>query len=292
MIITRTLSLLVLLAFCELLTAACPIDDFDDLNDDGWIRCGNWGGRKTPVWDASDGRYCLSMSEPVTEPPPPPLTIAAEWTKAGETPLYANGCVSAGFQAGTVAAGTWTTNFVLGLRADCKNGGYKALLGPAIGRISIFRRLELLGDNLEIHFEQDRHYRAEFCAIGSKLSLTVWDRDKQKPSEPQLKAENGQYTYGNIGIGVFIQNDNRGPNVSGCFDDIHFEPAPDCTSDLNCDRVVDAQDIKQVAAAFGREAPCGSGLIEDLDSSCDVGLFDAFAAVKSWGSCPTSRTGL
>jgi hypothetical protein len=287
MMILRTIAVVLLLGFTHTLMAACLIDDFDDRDDDGWIRCGDWGDRKTPVWDPSDGRYCLSMSEPLKAPPPPPLTIAAEWTKTGEQSVYANGCVTVDFQAGTEEAGTWNTHFVIGLRADCKHGGYKAMLGPSLGRISLYRRLELLADNLDTTFEQGEHYRAEFCAIGSQLSLDVWPRSQPKPESPQLRAENGLYTTGNIGIGVFVQNDNRGPIVKGCFDNIRFDPAPSCASDLNCDRVVDSLDLRLVADAWGGDANCASSAAEDIDSNCAVGFGDAVAVAKSWGTCPT-----
>jgi hypothetical protein len=179
-------------AFAAAVFAECPVDDFDDGDAAGWIPCGDWSDRQHPEWDASSGSYCLGLAGPLLEPPPPPLTIAAEWTRAASDERYANGCVRAGFRSGTEAAGTWSTHFVLGLRADCKNGGYKAMLGPSLGRISIFRRLELMADSLTEEFAEDTAYRAEFCAVGAHLSLKVWPATAPEPTEAQLKAVNDQ----------------------------------------------------------------------------------------------------
>jgi hypothetical protein len=234
------------------------------------------------------GSYCLGLANPLKEPPPPPLSIAAEWTHAASDPRYANGCVRAGFTAGTEADGTWSTHFVLGLRADCKNAGYKAMLGPSLNRISIFRRLEMLADSFVEPFEQGQAYRAEFCAVGPELSLKVWQLGTKEPAKPQLTATNDLFKQGNIGIGVFIENDNRGPIVQGCFDDIRFEPAPQCPGDLDCNGLVDGADLRAVAAAWGSYEPCFPRQQEDLDGNCAVGFSDVVAVAKAFGDCATS----
>ncbi|MFT4584967.1 MAG: hypothetical protein ACI915_005289 [Gammaproteobacteria bacterium] len=269
--------------------AICPVDDFDDNNDDGWIHCGNESERQHPLWDASSGSYCLGLREPLSVPPPLPLSIAAEWTRAGSDPNYSNGCVSAGFKTGTAVEGTWNTHFVLGLRADCKNGGYKAMLGPSLGRISIFHRLEMLADSLQENFEEGQSYRAKFCAIGRDLSFTVWPLGEDEPSVPQLTARNGLFDSGNIGLGVFIPNDNQGPVVRGCFDDIHFEPAPICANDLTCDGQVDTDDLKAIESAWGSYEPCSVPRAEDLNGDCAVGFSDALMIAKSWGRCRSAN---
>jgi hypothetical protein len=214
------------------------------------------------------------------------LTIAAEWTRAASDERYANGCVRAGFRSGTEAAGTWSTHFVLGLRADCKNGGYKAMLGPSLGRISIFRRLELMADSLTEEFAEDTAYRAEFCAVGAHLSLKVWPATAPEPTEAQLKAVNDQFISGNIGIGVFVENDNRGPIVRGCFDDISFVPAPRCDADLDCSGRVDSSDAFKIADAWGRAALCNPRRAADLNGDCTVGFRDLMAVATAWGECP------
>lgn len=265
--------------------AVCPVDNFDDGNDDGWIHCGEWSERQHPVWDAATGHYCLGLSEPLREPPPPPLSIAAEWRRAGEDARFHNGCVSAGFRSGSEAAGTWSTHFVLGLRADCGDGGYKAMIGPSLGRVSIFRRLELLADTLAAEFEENTDYRAEFCAIGQELSLRVWPAAAARPAAAQLRATNAQFTSGNIGLGVFIENDNRGPNIRGCFDDIHFVPASACRADFNCDDRVGLDDLRALARAWGPTAHCDGTVEADLNRDCVVGFRDALAVVRNWGEC-------
>jgi len=279
----------IFLCSCAVAVAAeCPVDDFDDGDDAGWVQCGEWSERQTPMWDPSSGRYCLGLSAPLREPPPPPLTIAAEWTQASRDPIYANGCVRATFHSGTEQAGTWNTHFVLGLRADCRNGGYKAMLGPSLGRISIFRQLELMADSLAERFEEDTAYRAEFCAVGAALSLKVWPAAAPEPAEPQLTATNSRFTKGNIGVGVFVENDNRGPIVQGCFDDISFEPAPQCRGDLDCSGTVDAADLRYLTAAWGDAVPCYPRRTADVNGDCTVGFRDLVAVAKSWGSCPAA----
>lgn len=264
--------------------AQCPVDNFDDGDDSGWIHCGDWSKRQTPQWDASSGAYCLGLSHPLKEPPPPPLTIAAEWTQASSDPRYANGCVRAGFTTGNAEAGTWNTHFVLGLRADCKNRGYKAMLGPSLGRISIFRRLEIIADRVDQKFEQDTVYQAEFCAVGSALSLKVWAEREPEPTVPQLEAENEQFAAGNIGIGVFVENDNRGPIVRGCFDNISFVPSTQCRGDLNCDGAVNSGDIEQIASQWG-DAPHCRASDGDVNGDCTVGFLDLLEVTKAWGDC-------
>jgi len=271
-------------------SAVCPVDDFEDGNDAGWIHCGEWSEDQHPVWDAASGRYCLGLREPLRAPPPPPLSIAAEWQRAGADTRFHDGCVSAGFRSGSETAGTWSTHFVLGLRADCGDGGYKAMIGPSLGRMSIFRRLELLADTLDADLREDTDYRAEFCAVGAALSLRVWPADAPRPRDPQLQATNAQFRAGNIGVGVFIENDNRGPNIRGCFDDIHFTPAPGCRADFDCDGQVGLSDARLLVRAWGPSAHCDGTVEADLDDDCAVGLRDAWTLVRNWGECePAAR---
>lgn len=266
-------------------SAICPVDDFDDANDDGWIQCGEWNERQRPNWDASSGRYCLGLSEPLREPPPPPLSIAAEWTQAGSDPRYHNGCALVDFRSGSEREGTWSTHFVLGLRADCKNGGYKAMMGPSLGRVSIFRRLEILADSVTVAFAEDTDYHAEFCAVGAQLSLTVWPRGEPRPPVATLTATNDRYTSGNIGLGVFIENDNRGPNVQGCFDNVRFRPANGCRADLDCDGTVGASDLRTLLGRWGGVEHCDGTADADIDGDCLVGFGDARELLGAWGDC-------
>ena len=247
---------------------------------------GDWGGRKGAVWDASAGNYCLGLGVPLCAPPP--LTVVTEWALAGEESRFSNGCARVTFQAGTEVAGTWTTHFVMGLRADCKHGGYKAMLGPSFGRISIYRRLELLADSFDVPFEQGQSYRAEFCAIGVDLSLKVWPLDSVEPEESQLRANNDLYERGNIALGVFIENDNRGPNVLGCFDDVSFVPTPQCVGDFNCNGQVARADLSAIINAWGSHEPCTRKELQDLDGDCAVGFSDVLALANHWGSCDGS----
>ena len=281
--ISRWLIGLSLLGISSMTLATCPVDDFDDNNDDGWIHFSNSSDRQHPLWDASSGSYCLGLSEALSVPPPLPLSIAAQWTRPGYEPSYSNGCVSAGFKTGTAVEGTWNTHFVLGLRADCKNRGYKAMLGPSLGRAAIFHRLEMLADSVEVDFEEGRSYRAKFCAIGPELSLTVWPLGQDEPSVHQLTARNGLLDSGNIGLGEFIPNDNQGPIVRGCFDDIQFDPAPHCVNDLTCEGQVDTYDLKAIKSAWGSCEPCSVPRAEDLNGDCVVDFSDALMIAKSWG---------
>lgn len=265
--------------------AVCPIDDFDDGDDAGWIHCGDWSAEQNPLWDASSGRYCLGLREPLRAPPPPPLSIAAEWQRAASDARFHNGCVTATFRSGSEAAGTWSTHFVLGLRADCGDGGYKAMIGPSLGRMSIFRRLELLADTLDADLREDTDYRVEFCAVGPALSLRVWPARSPRPHAPQLQAANARFSSGNIGVGVFIENDNRGPHVRGCFDDIRFTPAPACVADFDCDGRVGLSDARLLVRAWGTTGHCDGTVEEDLNRDCTVGVRDALTLVRSWGEC-------
>ena len=266
----------------------CLVDNFDDHDDDGWLHCGDWGERKDPVWDASAGNYCLGLGVPLRAPPPPPLTVMAERALAGEESRFSNGCARVTFSAGTEVAGTWTTHFVMGLRTDCKHGGYKAMLGPSFGRISIYRRLELLADSFDVPFEQGHSYRAEFCAIGEDLSLKVWPLYSVEPREPQLTASNDLFEKGNIALGVFIENDNRGPNVLGCFDDVSFIPSSQCVGDFDCNGQVDRTDLSIIIDAWGSYEPCTRKELQDLDGDCAVGFSDVLALANHWGSCDGS----
>jgi len=265
--------------------AVCPVDDFDDGDDDGWKHCGDWNERQNPVWEADSGSYCLGLRDPIREPPPPPLSIVAEWTRAGADPAYANGCLRAGFRTGTTAAGTWNTHFVVSLRADCRDGGYKAMIGPSLGRITIYRRLALLADELDHPFEEGRAYRAEFCATGPRLSLKYWALGESEPQEPQISASDKLFTKGNLGVGVFVENDNRGPILKGCFDDVRFVPANHCVGDIDCSGAIDFTDLRAVVAHWGEYEPCHPRRFEDLNGDCKVGLSDAVAVVKGWGAC-------
>jgi hypothetical protein len=272
------------LGICGIAAAECPIDNFDDGDDEGWIHCGEWSEGQEPVWRAGSGQYCLGLRDPVRAPPPP-LSIAAEWKPAGRDERYANGCLRVGFRTGTVAAGTWSTHFVVSLRADCRAGGYKAMLGPSLGRISIYRRLGLLADDVDHRFEEGRGYRVEFCAAGADLSLKYWALGDAEPPSPQLRATDELYTKGNIGVGVFIENDNQGPNLEGCYDDVRFVPAGHCAGDLDCDGAVALTDLKKVVAGWGSYEPCHPRRIADLDGNCRVGAADLFAVLKAWGAC-------
>ncbi len=265
--------------------AECPVDNFDDGNDEGWIHCGTWSKHQKPVWDASSGSYCLGLTDPVREPPPPPLSVAGEWTHAGTDPRYDNGCVRVSFRAGTAAAGTWRSHFVVSLRSDCKNAGYKAMLGPSLGRISIYRRLALLADAWDSSFEEGRAYRAEFCATGTQLSLKYWVLGEDEPAEPQLRATDKQFNHGNIGVGVFIENDNQGPILRACFDDVRFVPSAHCMGDVDCSGAVDFADLRTTVSAWGSYTPCYPRQLEDFDGDCTVGFSDAFAVLKHWGEC-------
>lgn len=265
--------------------AVCPIDNFDDGDDAGWIHCGEWSEQQHPVWDASSGRYCLGLRDPLRAPPPPPLSIAAEWVRAGEDARFHDGCVTARFRAGSEAAGTWSTHFVLGLRANCGDRGYKAMIGPSLGRMSIYRRLELLADTLDADLREDTDYQAEFCAVGDNLSLRVWPAGSPRPNDPQLRATNAQFTAGNIGLGVFIENDNRGPNIRGCFDDVYFTPANACHADFDCDGRVGLSDAQRLVRDWGPTADCDGTDEADLNRDCVVGLRDALALVRNWGAC-------
>lgn len=277
-----------LMLFATTAPAVCPVDDFDDGDDTGWVHCGEWSEQQNPVWDAGTGRYCLGLREPLRAPPPPPLSIAAEWQRASEDPRFHNGCVTARFRTGSEAAGTWSTHFVLGLRADCGDRGYKAMIGPSLGRLSIFRRLELLADALDADFREETDYRAEFCAVGPALSLRVWAADSPRPREARLQATNAQFSAGNIGVGVFIENDNRGPNIRGCFDDIQFTPAPACQGDFDCDGRVGLGDARLLVRAWGAAAHCDGTVEADLDGDCAVGLRDAMTLLGNWGECAPS----
>jgi hypothetical protein len=237
------------------------------------------------VWEAASGSYCLGLRDPIREPPPPPLSIAAEWTHAGEDPSYANGCLRVSFRTGTVAAGTWNTHFVVALRADCRDGGYKAMLGPSLGRITLYRRLALLADDVNYSFEEGRAYRVEFCANGPRLSLKYWALGETEPEEALISGSDTLFTKGNLGVGVFVENDNRGPILKGCFDDVRFVPAGHCAGDVDCNGTVDFADLRTVVAGWGEYEPCHPRRFEDLDGDCKVGLSDALAVFNGWGAC-------
>jgi hypothetical protein len=280
------LCVVLVLGVATAVAGECPIDNFDDRNDEGWRHCGEWSEQHDPVWDAGSGSYCLGLKDPVRTPPPPPLSIAAQWTGTGEDPRHGDGCLRVGFRAGTMAAGTWNTHFFVALRADCKNSGYKAMLGPSLGRISIYRRLALLADESGHPFEEGKAYRVEFCARGTGLSLKYWPLGGDEPAQPQLRASDKLFTVGDPGMGVFIENDNRGPILRGCFDDVRFVPAAHCAGDVDCSGAVDIGDLRAIVGDWGTYTPCHPRHLEDLDGDCAVGFSDTLAILKAWGACP------
>lgn len=263
----------------------CPVDDFGDRNDSGWIHCGQWSDEQQPKWDVADGKYCLGLRHPLRSPPPPPLNIEAQWAVAAEESRYDNGCLRFGFHAGAQTAGTWNTHFVASLRADCGDSGYRAMIGPSLGRISIYRQARLLADEFDHAFEEGRAYRAEFCARGTQLSLKYWALSGPEPAEPQLHARDELFSRGMLGVGVFIENDNQGPVVEGCFEDLRFVPDAHCRGDLDCNGAVDYADLRALVAAWGTDESCRPRRREDLDGDCGVGFSDAAILLRSWGQC-------
>jgi hypothetical protein len=272
--------------------AECPVDNFDDGDAGGWIHCGNWGEDQIPLRNVESGQYCLGLDHPVRSPPPPPISIAAEWAESGQDESFANGCLRVSFHSGTEAEGTWNSHFVISMRANCKVAGYRAMFGPSLGRISLYRRLALLADEVNHPFSEGTAYRAELCAVGHEITLKYWAQgeDEPEPEEPQLQATDKLHTRGRLGVGVFLENDNRGPILKGCFDDVRFVPTGHCAGDVDCNGVVDSTDMRTVAARWGGYEPCHPRRLEDLDGDCSVGFSDTLAVLKAWGECKSQSS--
>ena len=264
--------------------ATCIIDTFDEAATADWIQCGTWSKHHTPEWRVDAGAYCLGAQGKVL-PPPPPLAVAAEWPAASASSRYRDGCVVARFRSGSIAAGTWRSHFVVSMRADCKEAGYKAMIGPSLGRISLYRRLRLLADSLAHSFAENTDYWVEFCAVGAALSMRYWAHGDDRPQAPQLTATDSRFTQGNIGVGVFIENDNQGPYLRGCFDEVRYLPAHACRGDVNCDERVDFGDVVALINRWGTYTPCAPPAPSDIDGDCAVGIADLISLVRQWGVC-------
>jgi hypothetical protein len=266
--------------------AACLVDAFDDGNADGWLQCGEWGEDNTPKWEVSANAYCIGLEGGVRQPPPPPLNIDAQWSASKTDPFYSEGCLRTTFHAGTEADDTWSGHIAIAMRSNCKERGYQGLVGPSLGRISIFRSGIVLADDFGYVFEQGREYAVQMCAIGKELSLKYWAVGEPEPEAPQLRASDFTYKTGRLGVAVFMENRNLGRALRGCFDDVTFIPANACQGDVDCSGDVARADLQAVLAAWGDYDRCPPSPVADLNGDCTVGFDDLIAVFTAWGACP------
>ena len=163
------------------------IDDFDDLNDDGWTRqdltVGQpWG---PGAYDAGSGNYRFVGAG--NAPGGPMSAICARWDRSAD-PRFSNG-----FLRAKVRVDTDVTTALLCLRiseAGCYVFGGNVVTGRFyIQRVAQSGRASpslVRLDDPRMRFTAGKDWMFEAGAVGDQLTLKVWPVGKREPDTPQL----------------------------------------------------------------------------------------------------------
>lgn len=213
---------------CSANAESILIDDFNDGNDEGWLRVDDFAGVAGPgIFDASTGQYNLKTTGLA-----PGFAIISSYWDLSSDPLYSNGYLRA-----KVKANTQGTTVGLGLRADTSfENGYYFVASTDNDDFLLWRQYngEFVSlDYIDVPFAPGEEWMIEAGAVGDLLSMKVWRVCEEEPADPQLKFHDATLTAGRFlveahnGSGSTIRAD-------GVFDDIYFTPVPEPSNLLLC----------------------------------------------------------
>ncbi len=211
------------------------IDNFNDGNDDGWLRedftlGALWG---PSIFDASTGAYHLKQSGFVPPNDPNVGTIDSTLAVSENNNFYANG-----YFRGTVRAAEPGTTCGLIMRADDEGGTdngfyYSSSFGAFYIEHFDFSQpapqtILAMTPPGQVPFRPGETWNIEGGAVGHRLTLKAWRVGTPEPKSPQLSVEDPGFgpTGGGTELCVIAFFDSAAVNhpvkVSAAFDNLTF----------------------------------------------------------------------
>jgi hypothetical protein len=224
------------------------LDDFNDGNDDGWVRVddANTGKSWGPgIFDASSGAYRLSTTGPVPLADPAQFPtgdpavfdfansgfMGSIWTPSLVDRRYDNGIIRAKFRTGNV--GTIADIFV---RTASPEEYYTfSAPGPfeffnfVRGEGGEITRLEVMPG---VVFTPGEDWWSEVRYVGDTFEWTVWKDGQPRPLAPQLVIQDSTYSSGFMGVSAAVYTNNIAAPMPTdvTFDDVSFMHVPEPSS--------------------------------------------------------------
>ena len=231
------------------------IDDFNDLNDEGWTQGDNLTTAGPRIVDADNGSYHLQSTGPTNRDGE--SSLWSVWNASAD-PGYSEGFVRAIVRSGSTGG---VTGPVLRLRTPPESPfvAYAFLGDPYTSQFFIVRCDYRFG-SWEEYYVQDvmllpgEDWMIEGGVVGDLLSMKVWRDGEPEPAQPQLtRREPNPLPDGLLGVTSFIDGRSPPVRVDATFDDIYFHPP--VPGDFNSDRVLDVEDINLLTDELIRPRP-------------------------------------
>ncbi len=259
-------------------------DDFNDGNDDGWMRWTIPADLPGASWDASTGVYRLSAESGDPNGVPPFSTVASQLEISAD-PVFANG-----YWRATVVRENEGTLIALTMRTDVESiSAYvfvcETSFGLYIGKAE-FGHVDELASDEDFVQELGMEYVLEAgafntCSDDVELEIRMWPVGDDRPANPQAYYLDhvDPYMSGTNGVLSRTMFWYHG-DLSGTFDDVCFEPYT--PADIDTDGDVDLTDLGALLAAYGTCDPNDPDPA-DLDCSGCVDLTDLGMLLADYG---------
>lgn len=226
------------------------IDDFNDNDDDGWIRMTAGDIAEVDArWELGDDRYTL-RSETAVSPGQSGQVIST--LNNTDEAQFQDGILRVKFRVNEANAGAM---FGMRILTDSQGllSGYKVMFNPStldansavLARIDMGQATSIATlERTSFNIVEDTDYFAELGVVGDDLQVRVWVNGDSRPTDPQLTAVDAAHTQGRFMLGSFVNNQLATTTASATFDDLDFaeqstNPNPRIVGDVNGDSFID-----------------------------------------------------
>jgi len=250
-------------------TAGPPAgDDFNDGDAAGWVENDQLKDTFGPTtYAVEDGAY--RMTSQVLPPIPEFVGAGVGFAPSmGEPAAYSEGTVRAKVQFHNDA-----TNAGIFMRAPNTTTGYHFFLNNFEDGIGV-DDLATPGGNIDIaefSLTEGVDYMVQARAVGSELSIKVWEHGTSEPDNPQVVVQDSTYEIGPITMIVYNQSSEAGGTggaLDASFDDFTFTPT-------DTDLLDDFVDGASGWAPVHNMADVGGASYSVIESEYQLGSVDA-----------------